>query len=112
MGYRTQDQMIEQIVALREARGVSQRDLAAVLGLDQSAVSRIEKGERGLAVAELAGIAEHLGATVDSILRDDEHVEVMRADLKDEAVREAMASVDQAVETFFAFEALAGTRGR
>ena len=110
MGYRTQDQVIEQIVALREARGVSQRDLALVLGLDQPAVSRIEAGERGLAVAELAGIAEHLGVTVDSILRDDEYAEVLRADLDDEAVREAMVSVDRAVETFFAFEALAGVR--
>ena len=111
MGYRTPEQVIEQIVTLREAQGVSQRDLATVLGLDQPAVSRIEKGERGLAVAEIAGIAERLGVTVDSLLRDDEGVDVLRADATDAVVREAMTSVDHMVDTLFAFEALAGARG-
>lgn len=111
MGYRTQDEVIEEIVALRERQGVSQSDLADVLGLDQSAVSRIERGERGLAVAELAGIAERLGVSVDSILRDDQAAEVLRADTNDETVRAAMSTVDRVVEVFFAFEALAGARG-
>ncbi len=111
MGYRTPEQVIEQIVTVREAQGVSQRDLAAVLGLDQPAVSRIESGERGLAVAEIAGIAEHLGVTVDSLLRADEGAEVLRADATDAVVREAMTTVDQVVDTLFTFEALAGARG-
>jgi transcriptional regulator with XRE-family HTH domain len=110
MGYRTQEQVIEEIVALRERQGVSQRQLADVLGLDQSAVSRIERGERGLAVAELAGIAEHLGASVDAILRDDQEIELLRADTADATVREAMSMVDRITETFFSFEALSGAR--
>ena len=111
MGYRTQEQVIIEIVALRERQGISQGELADVLGLNQSAVSRIESGERGLAVAELAGIAERLGVSVDALLRDDETATVLRADTGDASVREAMEAVDRIVDTFFSFEALAGARG-
>jgi transcriptional regulator with XRE-family HTH domain len=53
---------------LREARDMTQDDLAGVLGLTKSAVSRIESGERGLAAPELAALAGHFGVSADFLL--------------------------------------------
>ena len=50
MSYLTQEQVGRRIAELRAERGISQRRLATALGLDPSALSRIESGERGLAV--------------------------------------------------------------
>jgi ribosome-binding protein aMBF1 (putative translation factor) len=49
------------IAGLREQRRWSQRALAKVVGLDQSAVSRIEAGKRRLAAGELEAFAQALG---------------------------------------------------
>jgi transcriptional regulator with XRE-family HTH domain len=54
--------------ALRNTRGRSQEELAELLGLNKSAISRVESGQRGLAVQELALIAPFLGVSVDEIL--------------------------------------------
>jgi len=71
MSYLTQEQLGQRIAELRTERGVSQRRLADVLGLDPSALSRIESGERGLAVGELVSGAEFLGVDPDVLLRDE-----------------------------------------
>jgi transcriptional regulator with XRE-family HTH domain len=54
--------------ALREERGYSQEQLAEVLGLNKSAISRVESGQRGLAVQELAAVAPFLGVSVDEVM--------------------------------------------
>ncbi len=51
------------IARLREQRGWSQRALARVVGLDQSAVSRIEAGKRRVSAEELETIARALGVS-------------------------------------------------
>lgn len=52
---------IEQgLVALREARGVSQRQLAAVSGLKQPAIARLEAG--GAKNAEIRTLARYVAA--------------------------------------------------
>jgi Zn-dependent peptidase ImmA (M78 family)/transcriptional regulator with XRE-family HTH domain len=48
---------------LRQERGWSQRALAKVVGLDQSALSRVEAGKRRLAAEELDVIARALGVS-------------------------------------------------
>lgn len=53
---------------LRTAQAKSQEDLGALLDLNKSAISRIESGQRALAVQELALLAPYLGVTVDQIL--------------------------------------------
>jgi transcriptional regulator with XRE-family HTH domain len=35
-----------ELTRLREARGMTQRQLAAAIGVNQSAISRIERGDR------------------------------------------------------------------
>jgi Zn-dependent peptidase ImmA (M78 family)/transcriptional regulator with XRE-family HTH domain len=56
------------IARLREERGWSQRALAKVVGLDQSALSRIEAGKRRLAAGELDVIARALGVSPAALL--------------------------------------------
>lgn len=49
------------IRAARKDRGVSQRELARALGVAQSTLSRIERGERRVSVDRLVAIARALG---------------------------------------------------
>lgn len=49
------------IRAVRKERGVSQRELARALGVSQSTLSRIERGERRVSVDRLVAIARALG---------------------------------------------------
>jgi len=56
------------IARLREERGWSQRALAKVVGLDQSALSRVEAGKRRLGAGELDVIARALGVSPAALL--------------------------------------------
>ena len=47
--------IIDQIVALRQARGLSQRQLAAISGIAQSAIARLEQ--------------KHIPPTVETVCR-------------------------------------------
>jgi transcriptional regulator with XRE-family HTH domain/Zn-dependent peptidase ImmA (M78 family) len=57
-----------QIASLRERQGWSQRALAKWVGIDQSAVSRIEAGRRRLSADELQRIAAALHVSADALL--------------------------------------------
>lgn len=57
---------------LLQRRGDTQGDLARVLDIDDSAVSRLLAGRRGLAAAELAALCEHYGVSSDMVLFDAE----------------------------------------
>ncbi|WKG03056.1 helix-turn-helix domain-containing protein [Mycolicibacterium sp. HK-90] len=65
----------------RSAIGVSQRKLSELLlekagvKLDPSAITRIEKGQRDLKLAEAAAIAKVLGVGIDQLTRDIEDAE-------------------------------------
>jgi transcriptional regulator with XRE-family HTH domain len=108
MGYRTKEQVLEEIVRLRKERGISQTEVAEALGVDQSAVSKLESGERGMAVAELATIAELLGVSVESLLvEEDEAAVVFRGDDPDAPeVKQAVQQADQLIDNLFYYRAL------
>ena len=57
------------IAQLREQQGWSQRALAKWVGIDQSAVSRIEAGRRRLSADELQRFADALHISADELLR-------------------------------------------
>ena len=57
-----------EIARLRTERGWSQRELARVMGLDQSAVSRIEAGRRRVSAAELHQFAYVFRVSADTLL--------------------------------------------
>lgn len=53
---------------LRKARGLSQEDFAAQCGLDRTYIGGIERGERNVAVRNLALIAKSLGISMSELL--------------------------------------------
>lgn len=57
--------------AIREARmkrGLSQAELAAMIGTDQAAISRIENGSCGVGIASYIKIADALGVKLGSLV--------------------------------------------
>lgn len=57
--------------AVREARltrGLSQAELAAMIGTDQAAISRIENGGCGVGIASYIKIADALGVKLGSLV--------------------------------------------
>jgi Zn-dependent peptidase ImmA (M78 family)/transcriptional regulator with XRE-family HTH domain len=65
------DTLGERVRARREAAGLSQAEVAAHIGVDLTAVSKIETGARQVKVDELAGIAQVLGISPLAILEPD-----------------------------------------
>jgi Zn-dependent peptidase ImmA (M78 family)/DNA-binding XRE family transcriptional regulator len=63
-----QDQIGRTISRLREQQGWSQRQLAKWVGLDQSALSRIEAGRRRLSAKELQSFADAFHVSADALL--------------------------------------------
>lgn len=53
---------------LRKRAGMTQKALADATGLCQSAISRIERGQRDVSLATLSAIARALGVPVKSLL--------------------------------------------
>lgn len=56
------------IQRLREARGVTQAQLAEATGLTQSSISRIERGGRELTLSNMRSIAQALNCSVGELL--------------------------------------------
>ncbi|HEX3211381.1 MAG TPA: helix-turn-helix transcriptional regulator, partial [Actinomycetota bacterium] len=65
----TQQELGQRIAGARRDRGWTQAELAARVGLTQTAVSRIETGARAVGSLELAELAEALGVSVLDLLR-------------------------------------------
>lgn len=109
MSYLTQEQVGKRIAELRAERGVSQRRLATALSVDPSALSRIESGDRGLAVGELLAAAEFLGVDADDLLRDErDAVPLFRNDGGTEEADAAIAEFTAVMDDFFTFRAALG----
>ncbi len=62
---------------LRQARGWTLDDLAARSHVGASTISRIETGQRRLALDQLVTLARALGVTVDDLLADDDGADVV-----------------------------------
>jgi transcriptional regulator with XRE-family HTH domain len=58
----------ETVTALRAAVGLTQGDLGAVLGIEKSNVSRMERGEAEPTLSRIIAIAGFFGVTVASLL--------------------------------------------
>lgn len=61
--YHAEDQLLEDLVAMRARRGMTQEQLAEEMGVSQSYVSQIESGRKKL-VALLADYALEVGARI------------------------------------------------
>lgn len=61
---------LEQLVALRKSKRLTQEKVAELLGVDQSAIARIESGERDLHMSTLRRYALAVGARVEHRVTD------------------------------------------
>lgn len=97
-----QDDMAEigqRIRELRGRRGLTQGQVAEAIGAaDDSVVSKIEHGTRGLAAAELASLCEYFGVASDEILfgRDHEPAGVLLRATDDVDAARVVEHVEQA----------------
>lgn len=57
---------------LRKERGMTQKELAETVGVDQSAVAQWEAGKSGPHRNKLSKLAQALGCTVDDLLKGDD----------------------------------------
>ena len=64
-------QIGERIADLRTDHDMQQGELANILGIDRSALSRIEKGHRSIREDEILCIARHFRVTTDYLLGND-----------------------------------------
>lgn len=89
---------------VREERGMTQDEIANLLGTTKSAVSRVESGQRGLAAAEFAALSSALEVSADFILFGEVPSEAMlRADAD---ATDALAYATGIIEDFEYLEAL------
>lgn len=68
--YRSKQDLVklgEQIRKLRSAKGFSQEDFAAEVGIDRSYMGGIERGERNIATLNLIRIAKAFGVEVGEL---------------------------------------------
>ncbi len=63
--------LAENIKTIREEKNLKQIDVAAHIGVDKSAYSKIEKGTRSLTVEELQKMAQLFNLTTDQIINYD-----------------------------------------
>ena len=97
------------IASLRAEHHVAQRRLAEEIGIDPSALSRVESGERGLAVGELVALASFFGISTDALLRvETDPVPQFRHDGDDGAAEAAVAEFNAVIDDFLALEATLG----
>jgi len=60
----------KRIAQLREERGLSQQDLAEVLGVDKTSISHWENGLSSPRGSRLPAVASALGVTIDDLFRE------------------------------------------
>ena len=68
------------LVSLRKNAGIGQDQLAEAIGITQSTLSRVERGESALTVEQLARAAQRLGDKASNILeKADDAVEELNS---------------------------------
>ena len=65
------DRVSTSLRAIRHARELSQHDLGDMAGVTASAISQVERGERGLSLATVARLSGALGVTIDDLLHGE-----------------------------------------
>jgi transcriptional regulator with XRE-family HTH domain len=108
VAYRTPVEVGAVVADLRRAAGLDQGQVAAHLGIDQPAVSRIERGERRLNAWELYALAELLAVEPGRILgREEPGAALLRvAGAGEGGVREALATFEMVVREVLGARAL------
>ncbi len=66
------DRVAASLRAVRHARNLSQHDLGDLAGVTASAISQVERAERGLSLATLVRLSAALGVTIDDLVRGED----------------------------------------
>jgi len=103
---RTQEGMGAKITELRGE--MTQTALAAAIGIDRTAMSRVESGERSLNLTEMLALANVLGVDSDVLLYDEAPVFSMRSDADPDAVAEAIATCSKVIQDHRVLRVAAG----
>lgn len=90
------EQVGERVSEAREDAGLTQEDLSARIGLERTALSKVEKGMRGLSSLELARLATNLGRSIQWFVTESPPAVVSRR----AAQLEPPNAVDLLVESF------------
>ena len=106
MAERTKQEIGDRVRELREEREISQQTLADAIGADKSAISRLESGQRSLAVLELTTLSDLLGVSLDEILFLDEQDEALLRAEGDGEQEEALRAADALIDGFLTIGAL------
>lgn len=94
---------------IAELRGdMTQAALAAAIGIDRTAMSRVESGERSLNLTEMLTLTSVLGIDPDVLLYDEAPVFAMRADADPGVVDEAIALCSKVIDNHRLFRVAAG----
>ena len=107
MRLRTQTEMGARIAQLRGE--MTKADLADALGIDRSAMSRIESGQRSMNLAELMTVSALFGVNPEEIIYDDQPLFAMRSDADPEAVRAAIEACTKVIRDHRLFRVVAGS---
>lgn len=107
MGHLSDQGIGARVKAFREQVGHTQAQLGAVLGLDQTAISRIEAGTRALSARELVAVSEHFGVPASSFATDESPTPVLRdSEADSEAVKAGIAAFNRYIDGYFGVKAL------
>jgi transcriptional regulator with XRE-family HTH domain len=68
-GFDYRNRLGRRIRKLREQKGVSQEEFAAMCGVNRSYMGRIERGELNLTLETLQKLGSPLGTSVSALLR-------------------------------------------
>lgn len=97
------------IRVLREGRGLSQADLALVLGVSRPVVTKIEKGGKAINSVEVRKLADFLGVSVDELTRaveEESLVARFREQKQDPKFLESVLAIEEMVRDMVAQVAL------
>lgn len=101
--------LIRELVAARERAGLTQAEVARLMGISQSAVARIESGARDPHLSTLRRYAVAVGVTVEHVL---EHPSRARSDARPYLPRVALDRDDEAFDWSGSIAELAQAAGR
>ena len=78
----------------RMKRNLTQEELATQVNINASAITRIENGQRMMSIPTLTAVADALGVSCDSLLRQEEHISQQKKNICRLLERQSSASLD------------------
>lgn len=76
----------------RKAAGLSQTQLANIVGLSVSMISQLEKGEKSTSIASLLRLSDALGCSIEQLLDDDQKLPEALTEFLDKVKSEEIIS--------------------